>query len=61
MQIFIGTPRVIAPVLRKFAVSQLRSGGFDAKANGTAMQSIAYRALKDSGGRVPKCVLSNIV
>ena len=53
METFIGTPRVVAPVLRRLAVSQLRSGGFTAKENGTATQSKAYRALNAWDGRAP--------
>lgn len=48
-----GSASVAAPVLLKFAMSQLRSGGILAKENVTATQSSPYRALNDCGGKAP--------
>ena len=42
-----------APVLCRFAVSQLSSGGMLAKEKDTATQSSPYRALKACEGKAP--------
>lgn len=53
METFNGTANVAAPVLRKFAVSQLRRGGMLEKEKDTATQSMPYRALNEDSGRAP--------
>ena len=50
---FIGMARVNAPVLLRFAINQLSSGGTQANVNDVAAQSIQYRALYACGDRHP--------
>ena len=53
IETFNGTANVAAPVLCRFAVSQLRRGGMLEKEKDTATQSIPYRALNENSGRAP--------
>ena len=51
----MGTPRVSAPVLRKFAASQVTCGGPLAKVNAAAIHKRPYRALNACEGNAPEC------
>lgn len=53
METLRGTANVAAPVLLRFAVSQLSRGGILANENETATQSNPYRALNECDGNAP--------
>ena len=58
METWSGTAKVAAPVLCRFAVSQLRRGGLQEKENETATQRIQYLALNESPGNAPTCTIN---